>query len=62
MVNKNPLDATPAPTSRREVAPSNGAVLSLAERRARALAPTIFCPASRVDQCVREAAQARMSS
>jgi hypothetical protein len=34
---------------------------SLVERLARALAPTIFCPDSRVDQCIREMAQAGLA-
>jgi hypothetical protein len=31
------------------------APISLTEHRARTLAPTIFCPESRVDECITEA-------
>lgn len=55
----NPDAINPAQTSSaaREAARQATTTLSLAERRARALAPTIFCPASRVEQCLSQAAQ-----
>lgn len=39
----------------------NSASLTLAERRARAMAPTVFCPPARVEQCVREAVHSRIA-
>jgi hypothetical protein len=62
MLNPNPMDAGQLPGLLREATSSNAATLSLAERRARTLAPTIFCPVSKVEQCVRTAAQPGTSS
>ena len=62
MSNPNPMDTGPLSGLLRDAASSNAATLSLVERRARTLAPTIFCPASKVEQCVRQAAQSRTSS
>ena len=61
MPNSNPMDAGQSPGLLRDAAASNAAILTLAERRARALAPTIFCPASTVEQCI-QAAQSRTAS
>ena len=61
MPNSNPMDAGQSPGLLRDATSFNAATLTLAERRARALAPTIFCPASNVEQCIRQAAQSRTS-
>ena len=58
MPNLNLMDAGQLPVPRNAVASDPA---SLAERRARTLAPTIFCPASNVEQCIRQAAQSRTS-
>ena len=60
MPNSNPMDAGQSPGLPRDAA-TNVATLALAERRARALAPTIFCPTSTVEQCI-QAAQSRTAS
>ena len=62
MPNSNPMESGQAPGQLRDAALSNAATLSLAERRARTLAPTIFCPTSTVEHCIRQAAQSRASS
>jgi hypothetical protein len=62
MPKSNPMDSGQAPGQWRDAALSNAATLSLAERRARTLAPTIFCPTSTVEQCIRQASQSRVSS
>ena len=61
MLNSTSKDAGHATCPLPEGAGSATPAPSLAERRARALAPTIFCPASNVEQCVRQAMQAGMS-
>lgn len=55
--NVKELDRPPAPDGS---AWASGEI-GLAERRTRALAPTIYCPESRVDECISEA-EARVST
>ena len=62
MLNQNPANPGHLTGAARETAFQGASTMSLAERRALALAPTIFCPASNVDQCLRQATETRASS
>jgi len=62
MLNQNPANPGHPTCPAREAAFQGASTMSLAERRARALAPTIFCPASKVEHCIRQATPSSASS
>jgi hypothetical protein len=55
MLTSNSLDPAFETGSAHDATTQAGSSLSLAERRARALGPTVFCPPWKVEQCIERA-------